>query len=159
MRFMGIDPGQSGGIAVLRADGSIEDVWKMPTNNIDLLDSLRPFGGFIQDTMPTEATLEFVRSSPVMSVRAAFSFGWGVGGLEMALEAQRISYSVVVPRKWQAGLGIGKTGGDKNITKAKAAELFPGATITHYIADALLIAEYARRHRLGLLDNKRTRRV
>ncbi len=37
------------------------------------------------------------------------------------------------------------TGGDKNVTKRKAQELFPEIKVTHAIADALLIGEYARR--------------
>lgn len=155
MRFIGIDPGQSGGIAVLDEQGYVIDAFKMPTSNRLLLDAV---SGILEDEHETEAVLEFVRSSPVMGQRAAFTFGWGLGGLEMALEAYCIPYSVVVPRKWQAGLGIGKTGGDKNITKAKAVALFPGVTVTHAIADALLITEFARRHKLGLIEHKPTRR-
>jgi len=40
------------------------------------------------------------------------------------------------------------TGGDKNVSKRRAQELFPEIKITHAIADALLIAEYARRTNL-----------
>jgi hypothetical protein len=35
--------------------------------------------------------------------------------------------------------------GNKNVTKTRAAQLFPGVKMTHAIADALLIAEYGRR--------------
>jgi hypothetical protein len=37
--------------------------------------------------------------------------------------------------------------GDKNVTKAKAQQLFTQLKITHATADALLIAEFARRSR------------
>jgi hypothetical protein len=36
------------------------------------------------------------------------------------------------------------TKGNKNITKQKAQELFPGIKVTHAIADALLIATYGK---------------
>jgi len=37
------------------------------------------------------------------------------------------------------------TKGDKNVSKRRAQELFPALKVTHAIADALLIAEFARR--------------
>ena len=48
--------------------------------------------------------------------------------------------------RWQKYLGC-LTKGDKNVSKAKAQELFPDLKITHAIADSLLIAEYGRRVR------------
>ena len=46
-----------------------------------------------------------------------------------------------MPQVWQKALGC-MTGGDKNVTKRRAQELFPGHKITHATADALLIAHY-----------------
>lgn len=37
------------------------------------------------------------------------------------------------------------TKGDKNISKARAQQLFPTAKITHATADALLLAEWRRK--------------
>jgi hypothetical protein len=37
------------------------------------------------------------------------------------------------------------TRGDKNVSKAKAQQLFPTMKITHAVADALLLAAYAQR--------------
>jgi hypothetical protein len=42
---------------------------------------------------------------------------------------------------WQKALGC-LTKGDKNITKRKAQEMFPGIKVTHATADSLLIAHY-----------------
>jgi hypothetical protein len=36
-----------------------------------------------------------------------------------------------------------RTGGDKNISKARAQELFPRVKVTHKNADALLLAKLA----------------
>ena len=40
-RYIGIDPGQHGGIAVLLADGTVVEVCKMPSTPRDLYDFLR----------------------------------------------------------------------------------------------------------------------
>jgi len=50
----------------------------------------------------------------------------------------------VYPMMWQAKMEC-LTGGNKNVSKHRAQELFPGVRITHAVADALLIAEYGRR--------------
>jgi|SRR6187402_823351 len=150
MKFMGIDPGQGGGISVLCIKGTVLDAVKMPRSNHALLDFLREWDA------PMVVALEFVRSSPQMGRRGVFQFGWGLGVLEMGLTASGLHYSVVTPQKWQRAMAC-MSGGDKNVTKSKAIELFPGRKITHYVADSLLIAEYARRYKLGLV-HKPTRR-
>ena len=53
-------------------------------------------------------------------------------------------FEEVAPQVWQKVLGC-LSRGDKNVTKAKAQQLFPAIKVTHAIADALLLAEYARR--------------
>ncbi len=137
-RFIGIDPGVSGGIAVVHSSGIVEHAGKMPETERDVLDLLHAHSA------SAHAVLEFVRSSPQMGVVSAFTFGRGYGGLRMALLANGISFDEVTPGKWQAAMQC-KTKGDKNVSKARAQTLFPGVKVTHAIADALLLAEYARR--------------
>lgn len=135
---LGIDPGLGGGLAVVGQD--FTRAWKMPETERDLLDTLsdvKTFG-------VTTAYLEFVRSSPQMGVVSAFKFGQGYGGLRMACIASGLKLEEVTPQKWQQVLKC-RTKGDKNVSKRRAQELFPGVKITHAIADALLIAEYGRR--------------
>ena len=62
----------------------------------------------------------------------------------MSMVALKIPFEYVTPLTWQRYLKC-KTGGDKNISKQKAQELFPHLKITHAIADALLIGEYYKR--------------
>ena len=143
--FIGIDPGVGGGIAVLDETGGILSMTKMPETDCDVLDAIRQ--GAIHGT--PAATIEFVRSSPQMGVRSAWTFGVGYGRLRMALIASEVPFEEVTPRKWQTAMRC-LTGGDKNVSKARAQELFPGTKVTHNIADALLIAEYGRRHALGI---------
>ena len=42
-KYIGIDPGVHGGIAVLSDDGSVVEVAKMPTTPMDLLDFLSKY--------------------------------------------------------------------------------------------------------------------
>jgi hypothetical protein len=140
MTTIGIDPGKNGGIAWI-ADGKA-CVEKMPETLQDLWElivsiSLNAGTGGIG----VRAYLEQVASSPQMGVKSAFSFGQGFGHLEMALTAAGIPFERVRPQVWQKALGC-MTGGDKNITKRRAQELFPGHKISHATADALLIAYY-----------------
>jgi hypothetical protein len=76
-----------------------------------------------------------------MGVKSAFTFGNGFGHLEMALTAAEIPFSRVRPQEWQKAMGC-MTKGDKNVSKAKAQELFPSIKVTHAIADSLLIMQY-----------------
>lgn len=143
MNYLGIDPGKSGGLALLTEEGGFIDVTKMPDTEHDLRDLLEEWRRYHPDD-GCRATLEFVRSSPQMGVKSAFTFGQNFGMLRMALAAAGIPFETVTPAKWQAALGC-RTGGDKNVSKRRAQELFPGVKVTHAIADALLLAEYGRR--------------
>ena len=141
--YIGIDPGLGGGIAVIEADGKVLETTRMPATEQEVLDFLRQW----TLNMP-RAVLEFVRASPQMGVTSAFTFGRGYGGLRMALVAAKIPFDEVVPGVWQRELQC-RTRGDKNVSKRRAQELFPHVTVTHKIADALLLAEYARRKERG----------
>lgn len=140
MVYIGIDPGLGGGFAIVDGLGGFIAAIRMPPTERDVFETLRNW----KDYGPTRATLEFVRSSPQMGVASAFKFGQGYGALKMALVAAEIPYNEVVPRKWQTVMQC-RSGGDKNVTKKRAQELFPACKMTHALADALLIAEYGRR--------------
>jgi crossover junction endodeoxyribonuclease RuvC len=136
--WIGVDPGCNGGIAWITDGKACAE--KMPDTLQDLWELIRD----IKTTGDCTAVLESVSSSPQMGVVSSFSFGRGYGNLEMALTAAAIPFERVRPQVWQKAIGC-LTKGNKNITKAKAQELFPGIKVTHAIADALLIAEYNRR--------------
>lgn len=147
MTTIGIDPGKNGGIAVLSEYGNY--VIKMPDTIQDLWDAIediRGSDGYEYTSTSYRAYIESVSSSPQMGVKSAFTFGNGFGHLEMALTASGIPFERIRPQVWQKALGC-LTGGDKNVTKAKAQEMFPDFKITHATADALLIAEYGRRQK------------
>jgi crossover junction endodeoxyribonuclease RuvC len=139
--FIGIDPGKHGGIACISEHG-ITAV-PMPTTDRDLFDVLMAGKQMLGEMM---AYVEAVHAMPKQGVTSAFTFGKGYGALLMALTAAGIPYELVTPQKWQKALGC-LTKGDKNVTKAKAQQLWPEMIWTHAISDAALIAEYGRRLR------------
>lgn len=138
---IGIDPGINGGIAFIPSTGQ---PWahKMPETDRDLLDLLRDA---LRNWAKAEALIELVHSSPQMGVKSAFTFGEGYGRLQMALTSLAIPFERIRPATWQKYMGC-LTKSDKNVSKRRAQELFPSIKVTHSIADALLIAEYNRRH-------------
>ena len=153
MMFLGIDPGKSGGIALLRPDGTVALAVPLPETERDLLDLLTDLDRFSgpDDCGPLWAVVERASASPQMGTVSAFTFGRGYGAIFMALTAAAISFDVVGARTWQPVMGVvypgrAKQGArDKNVSKRRAQQLFPWVTVTHAIADALLIAEYCRR--------------
>lgn len=152
MLFIGVDPGKAGGIAILHHSGAIVAARSMPATEQDIIEALKQ-----TLELPTHAVLEHVWSTPGQG--GAFAFGRSVGHLQMALTAVGIPFDQVLPKRWQSALGIHypKGAGDtvkKNITKRRAQQLFPRHTITHAIADALLMAEYCRRLHSGAIDGK-----
>lgn len=140
VRWIGIDPGVNGGIAVLEGQSRI-DRCKLSEGEHEASEFLREVASRPGGTF---AALERVRSSPQMGVVSSFTFGAGYGFLKGLLVAYRIPYEEVLPIKWQKALGC-RTKGNKNITKAKAAQLFPEYRWTHATADAVLIAAWARK--------------
>jgi len=141
--YIGIDPGVSGGLAVLTPDGDVELATKFPDNEGDIFRTLSLF------SVCSFAVLELVRSSPQMGVRSAFTFGQSYGALRMALAAAYIPFAEITPSKWQLAMKC-RSKGDKNVTKRRAVELFPAVKVTHAISDALLLAYYCRRMKMGL---------
>lgn len=142
MIFIGIDPGKAGGIAAVFGDSTVYFAEKMPQTERELFDVFHRAQFTIQGQY--RAVLELVRATPQMGVVSAFTFGKGYGAIRMALAAAGIPFDEVTPPVWQRVMQC-RTGGDKNISKRRAQELFPALTMTHAIADALLLAEYARR--------------
>lgn len=145
MIFIGIDPGVSGGIAVVDEVGQIigTPVKLSALTDLDVLDTLVR----IRDAYcrrGVRAVIEKAQASPQMGTVSAFTYGRGYGALRMALLAAGIPFDEVTSPVWQ-GVMQCRSKGDKNVTKRRAQQLYPWVTVTHAIADALLIAEFARR--------------
>jgi hypothetical protein len=146
--FIGIDPGASGGIALLDAKGLVVWVVKMPDTDQDLLGMLTkwPAEGWM-----ARAVVERVHGGiGRQGASGMFNYGRNYGAVLMALAAGQVPFDTVPPQRWQKLLGVtypkGATQTErKNISKRRAQQLFPRITVTHAIADALLLADYCRR--------------
>jgi len=144
--FFGVDPGVSGGVAVLDTLGQVVHAGGLPSDPTELVQVFQALARPAR--RPWVVGIESVHASPQMGVVSAFTFGRAVGRVETAVVAARPvaqapSVLTVTPQTWQKWHGC-RTGGDKNISKLKAQALFPDLKITHAIADALLIAMYVR---------------
>jgi len=176
MIYIGIDPGVSGGIGVIRYgklgeySKPLVEAFKMPATEMDLcellksliptydlmtrmkeprvfcyLEKAQAFPGSQKVTRcPRCSTVLKTRQS--QGVSSTFKFGMQYGTLKGILTALHIPFELIRPVDWQRALGC-MTKGDKNISKAKAQQLFPDIKVTHAKADALLISEYCRRMR------------
>lgn len=165
MRFIGIDPGVSGGIAVI--DNGEARAWATPETEMDTLNILLPL--FKEDD-EVKCLLEQVSAMPGNGSTGMFTFGKNYGFFRGVL-AGRVSFADIQPKVWQKGVGANKTppktvssmttaernkwyGEKKNHHKQIAQNLFPKLKVTHAVADALLIAEFLRRFELGLIPRR-----
>ena len=145
--YIGIDPGLSGGIAILNQDGSVKEVVAMPDTPRDIYEFLFSY------KEDSRCVLEDVgHGMPGQSSKATATFARHNGHIEMALLALGIPTEKVTPQKWIKVYQLKKKKEQdknewKNVLKAKAQSLFPqlGKKVTLKTCDALLIAEYARR--------------
>lgn len=139
--WIGIDPGQSGGIAIIEETscGVLVMSQKLKTTEADVSEFLAAFSGNAKFCL-----IEKVGATPQMGVCSAFTFGRSYGFLIGLLTAHKVPYEFVTPQKWQKAMGC-MTGGDKNVSKSAAQRLFPSVRFTHANADATLLAEHCRR--------------
>ena len=145
---VGIDPGRSGGVAVIGMETGRAVAYRMPFTTRDTWELIDLVCGRNEFTV---AYIEKVHAMPKQGVTSMFRFGRQLGNLEMALIAADVRFIWVRPVDWQRSLGLirkdknEKSRDKKNRHKQLAQELFPNLKVIHAIADALLIAEFARR--------------
>lgn len=140
--YLGVDPGDAGGLAWLDSDGTLLECQKMPSTPEDVLTALGSY-----DAENVVCFMEKVGGIPGQGAAASFVFGKGYGELTMALLSLGISTTLVPPAKWQKHFNLsGKKGesktSHKNRIKAWAQQRFPKQRITLAISDAIAIAVY-----------------
>jgi len=164
MIFIGIDPGVSGGLAFLNDNGTEPGTVKMPETERDLFDYIDVD---LWRGQVVRAVVERVHGGiggpggRRQGAAGMFTYGKNYGAVLMALTAARIPFDTLPPQQWQKVIGVtypkGATQTErKNISKRRAQQLFPTLTVTHAIADALLLAETCRRIHAGGLDTRRS---
>lgn len=148
--YIGIDPGKSGAVALLYGDSGVADIIQFaPSDGREALIELS-----ITRETPVFAIIEHVHSMPRQGVASTFSFGQNFGWWCGVLDALNIPYQLVRPQVWKKEFGCNS---DKNTSIAVAQRLFPRVSLLPTpkckkpddgMAEALLMAEYARRTKL-----------
>ncbi|MCT7965024.1 hypothetical protein NG799_01590 [Laspinema sp. D1] len=149
MKFIGIDPGITGAVAIINS------------SKIQLIDSpifqiktkKKPdIAGYYQIlkqyTEDSTAIIEEVHAMPGQGGVSGFNFGTAFGIWIGILAALEIPYEFVSPQKWKRQMGVK---GEKDESRTVAFQLFPHLADQlnlkkhHNRADALLMAEYCKR--------------
>ena len=151
MIYIGIDPGKNGGIAKINTDtGFVKTVTFSEESLISELE-----GYFMFDKSHLRCVLEKVNAMPGQGVVSMFNFGQNYGFIQGVLKAYGIPYELVTPQKWKKEFSCTS---DKNTSIEVCKRLFPNVNLKATerckkdhdgMAEALLIAEYGRRHYNG----------
>ena len=151
IKYIGIDPGKSGGIAVI-CDKYIE-VKKCPetVHDMALLFSLT-----LQETPPSQTLvmIEKVWARPHDGRASVFTFAGNYGQWQGIVASHEIKPHYVTPQVWMKAIGCPKNlkkQDRKNHLKALAKKKYPklAKKMTLATADAMLIADYAK----NIFDN------
>ena len=145
MIIVGIDPGNNGGIALLR-HGQLIYADHLPivgkTLSAHLLNNW--FADILPDT-PDMVVVEQVHAMPRQGVSSTFAFGKACGMIEGVVAARGLPVTYVTPQRWKKAMGVTA---DKNSSRQLAINLWPGeADLFRRVkdadrAEAALIAKY-----------------
>ena len=142
-RYIGIDPGKSGGITMI--EGEKIESYKCPDRTIDMAMLFLSLLGDKPDNV--KLLMEKVWARPNNSTRTAFTYGVNYGQWLGIAAATEIHMYTVLPAKWMSYFGC-KKGMDyserKKWLKEKAQKTYPNCKVTLYTSDSILIAEYAK---------------
>ncbi len=143
--YIGIDPGKSGALALLTEDGQCTVV---PFQESAYTAILKAASG-----PSSVCCLEKVGAMPGQGVVSMFNFGHNLGYIEGLLQAFDIPYQLVPPQTWKKEFCVTS---DKNTSIEVCRKLFPHVCLlptsrsrkpSDGMAEAMLLAEYARRRR------------
>ena len=146
-KYIGIDPGISGGLAVIDEEGNIK-AYKCPKSSEEMALLFQ----IIINKTPTgniKLLMERVWTRPTNAVRAAFSYGVNYGQWLGVAATHEVQMNTALPVEWIKWVGCPKAL-KKNIRKRwlkeKAGELYPNINkLTLATSDAILITHYAKK--------------
>ena len=131
-----IDPGASGGLALLNREGNVE-AFPMPATMTEQIDAIREIVAEVPTITAVIEKTGFHR--PGNSAVATAKFARHCGHLEAALYSVGVPFEEVAPGVWMKSLGAlpaDKTA-RKNAIKEQVARRFPHLDVTLKTADAL----------------------
>ena len=130
MIIIGVDPGISGAICVLK-NGKIEELYDMPTM-IDGKKNKRQVNGAeitnilqkeLLDEEDAKVVIEQVSAMPGQGVTSMFNFGQSFGVLKGICAALKIPVYFIRPLQWKKHFNLIKT--NKDASRTKVIEAFP----------------------------------
>jgi crossover junction endodeoxyribonuclease RuvC len=152
MITLGIDPGLSGAVALLR-DGNLLYVYDVPSlalkakgRNVDLPQLARIFAEIVDVAgTPDECWIEEVHAMPKQGVSSSFKFGTAFGIVQGMAAAHMMPIRFVSPHHWKKGLALPQ---GKDAARGTASRQWP-TMAEHFArvkddgrAEAALIALY-----------------
>lgn len=144
MRYLGIDPGKTGALAVIDPGKNFAYVVDMPETPGELVNELALL---IDDSYMLRAAIEKQQAMPGQGVSSTFQTGYGYGLLIGTLASLSIPFVEVRASKWKSAMGL--QGKDKSESRKLAQSLFPAAELhrvrDHGRAEALLLAVWLQR--------------
>lgn len=150
--YIGIDPGQKGGIASIAPMAEDPLLFQMPKTPRDVFLCLRNL-----HNNKSLAIIERSQPMPKQGVVSVFSYGVGYGVLIGCLEALDIPYVEIRPQAWKKEMLSGFNNKASKATSLRVCRrLFPTVNLIpdgcrvmqDGLAEALLIAEFGRRRNL-----------
>lgn len=162
MLYLGFDPGKSGALATFWSGSgtAIAYPFELAGGELDLqalAARIRTHRNVAHASGGIIACVEKVGAMPGQGVVSMFSFGTSYGMIRGILTALEIRTELVTPQAWKKSVLAGTTK-DKDAAIAYVRRAFPatgliqpGCRVPHSgMADALCIAEYARRTYAGV---------
>ena len=135
-KSIAIDPGKSGGIAVL--ENNEIQAYKCPPTFKEMAKLIKSIK---KDTYL--CILERVHAFPTDARSSAFKFGTNYGAWMGILESNNVNYELVLPRKWQEDFQLPKEKKERKKELKQIAKCFYEKA-TLYTADAICMAIWAR---------------
>ena len=160
MKIIGIDPGLSGAIAILK-DNKVIDIFDMPVmsegkKNKKQLNSAQLVNIINENTEKNEeifVVVEQVNAMPGQGVTSMFNFGQTFGAIKGVCEALQLPIFFVRPSKWKKHFEL--INSSKDASRTKVIEMYP--KLSNQLtkkkdvnkSDAILIARFFSETRLS----------
>lgn len=140
---LGVDPGQSGGLALMDRAGKLQFAESMPVlrNAVPTVD-VRQLGHLLAGHHEVFAYVERAQAMPRQGVSSSFNYGVIFGSILTALADLGIGYELVSAAAWKRSLGLAS---DKRESIDRVRQLYPTFPVKRSedgIAEAVLIARY-----------------
>lgn len=152
MLVVGIDPGKTGGIALLHSNGSVS-LFDIPYTDGRLdVQEMHRMADLWQNFVAPRVVIEQVGGALRDGASNAFTFGWNTGAMTAAIMLAGHMPEYVTPARWKMRTGLKGKGKRESLKLAR--KLYPNVLglelVKHEgLAEALLIAHYSMHGGLG----------